>query len=242
MTVYQVPDILVDLLKKHPKDVKKWMVESLGMTDLHRGIPPVRIVSAVGVPSSTTVPAYLCDSFQDNRWSDLTVTVDGNPIYLHKVVIAPQCSVLEAQWASSMDSTMTLQETFFDSFNTNLSHSTACMFFKYFYTFKVNWPQGSPDPQSALELLCLASFYHMEHLLSVAEVALKGFVTLDNCCHMLQRAAYVRADQLKEFCLYYAANGYKMVKATEGYRQLDAVTAKEVDMAVQKLRCAAQPQ
>ena len=111
------------------------------------------------------------------------------------------------------------------------SHSTALLFFEFFYTGKVAWPEDKPDVSSALELLVMSSVCNIPFLVCEAEVALRQCITVENSCMLLEIADHHQAQQLRKLCVHCIANGHKLVSKTERFRSLSPELCDEVEKA-----------
>lgn len=161
-------------------------------------------------------------------------------IHLHKLVVAKGSEVLARQWGPlwqgsrhtlASDDILGCAEC-----SIKPSYSTALMFFGFFYYWKVTWPDKAPDMASALELLVMASVYDVPFLVCEAEVALRRAVTVENCCKLLEVADHHAAQQLREFCLHFIANGHKLVSNNGSYQSLSPDLLQEVETARQRLQ------
>ncbi|KAL0056228.1 hypothetical protein WJX82_009008 [Trebouxia sp. C0006] len=89
------------------------------------------------------VRQWMTDKLQAKRWGPLWES-GTDTLVLDNLLRCEQCSI-------------------------QASHSTALMFFEFFYTWQVTWPGNEADVASALELLFMASVYDVPYLLSEAE-------------------------------------------------------------------------
>ena len=231
----QVPQVLLQLVKSEPA-VRQWMVDKLQITDLHHRAPAVRQLHRSRVTSVVTAREYLAGSFNNvAAYPDAVVSVDGKEIQLHKLVVAKGCEVLAKRWGPLwnrskdtlvLDSMLQCEEC-----SVQVSYTTALVFFGFFYTWQVTWPDGEADMQSALELLFMASMYDVPYMVCEAEMALRQGVNVENCCKVLELADHHAAQQLRRFCLHFIANGHKLVSKAEGFKSLSPELLDEVDKA-----------
>lgn len=171
------------------------------------------------------------------------VSVGQRDIHFHKLVVAKGCSVLAKQWGPlwqgsrhtlAWDDILGCTEC-----SIKPSYSTAVVFFGFFYSWKVTWPEEAPDMASALELLVRASVYDVPFLVCEAEVALRRAVTVENCCKVLEVADHHAAQQLRTFCLHFVANGHRLVSKSESYQSFNPELLQEVEAARQRLQHSA---
>ncbi len=231
----QVPQVLLDLVKDEPA-VRQWMTDKLQITDLHHRAPTVKQQHKQHVTTGLSARQYLAGSFNNpDAYPDAVVSVEGREIHLHKLVVAKGCEVLAKRWGPlwessgdtlALDSLLCCEEC-----SIQASYSTALMFFQFFYTWQVAWPEKEGDMTSAMELLFMASVCDVPYLVCEAEVALRRGVNVDNCCKLLEVADHHAAQQLRKFCLHYIANGYKLVSKAEGFNSLSQDLLDEVQKA-----------
>ena len=231
----QLPAVLLKLLKDKPS-VRKWMTDKLQVTDLHHRAPLVKQQHKDQVCCALTARQYLAGSFNNpDAYPDAVVSVASKHIHLHKLVVTKGCEVLAKRWGPLwgsgsdplvLDGLLCCQEC-----SIQASHSTALMFFEFFYTWQVTWPNNEADLGSALELLFMASVYDVPYLVCEAEVALSRRVSMENCCQLLEAADHHAAQQLRKFCLHYIANAYKHVSKADGFQSLSQELSEEVQKA-----------
>ena len=77
------------------------------------------------------------------------------------------------------------------------------MFLEFMYSGVLKWPEGTPDPMTAAELLILADYYDVEYLLTQAQIVLRFAVNLETCCEMLALAEHHSAEHLQQCCLHH---------------------------------------
>ncbi len=239
----QVPEALMKLLQGKPA-VRQWMTDKLQVTDLLHRAPLVRQHHEPHVSATLTACQYLAGSFNNpDAYPDAVVSVAGKEIHLHKLVVTKGCEVLAKRWGPLWESgtdTLVLDNLLScEQCSIQASHSTALMFFEFFYTWQVTWPGNQANVASALELLFMASVYDVPCLVCEAEVALRRKVTLENCCKLLEVADHHAAQQLRRFCLHYIANAYKLVSKAEGFGSLSPELLEEVQQAKMALQHSA---
>lgn len=232
--------MLLKLLESEPT-VKQWATDKLRITDLKHGAPAVKQMHKISAPSFSA-RHFLAGRFNNSdAFPDASVSVGQRLIHMHKFVVASGNEVLAKRWDPMWEGNQQTLDTFLscDKCSIKPSHITAVMFFEFFYTCKVSWPEGTPDMVSALQLLVMASVCDVPYLVCEAEVALKRGVTIDNCCKLLEVADHHAADQLQKFCLNYIANGHKLVSKAEGYASLSPELIRKVEQAIQTLQHSA---
>jgi Leucine-rich repeat (LRR) protein len=84
------------------------------------------------------------------------------------------------------------------------------------------------SPDNVVALLFLAVEYQMLRLRDLAE-AMVGFnVTVENAAQVIQLAYFLDSDRLKNACMYFVANNYAAVRATEGFHELQSEVKKQL--------------
>lgn len=217
--------------------MKQWMINSLHVTHMAHGAPPVKISAANPVQGFFQGPHFLMEMFNNpDRHPDLAITVSGRDILVHKCIVASGSDVLDRQWDalwlqgnSAYMSNWTFDSTACSACGIETSYSTALMFFSFFYTGEVKWPQKEADANSAVELLVLASIYHVPYLVQAAEVALKNRISNNNCFTLLVVADHHDAQQLCKFSLHYIANGFKLLSKLAQFQELSEDLVAEIE-------------
>ena len=241
----QMPAAILQLVEAAP-GVKQWMTDTLHVTDwsasdryLQHTAPAVRQLHPHPcILGLGTARGFLANSFNmPEEFPDAVVSVGHKDIYIHRLVVAKGCDVLARRWGPLWEGnrgTLALDEMMScQACSIKASHSTALMFFAFFYTGTVAWPAAEEKPvaKSALELLVMASVYNIPYLVCEAEIALRHYVTVENSCTLLEIADHHQAQQLRRLCVQFIANGHKLVSKTEGFRSLSPELCDEVDMA-----------
>lgn len=238
-----MPEDLLKLLRDEPA-VRQWMTDKLQVMDLHHRAPLVRQQHQDHISLDLTACQYLAGSFNNpDAYPDAVVSVDGKEVHLHKLVVTKGCEVLAKRWGPLWESgtdILVLDKLLrCEQCSIQASHSTALMFFEFFYTWQVTWPGNEADMASALELLFMASVYNVPYLLCEAEVPLRRKLTVENCCKVLEVADHHAAQQLRTFCLHYIANAYKLVSKAKGFELLSPELLSEVQKTKMALQHSA---
>ena len=231
----QMPAAILQLVEAAP-GVKQWMTDTLHVTDLQHKAPTIRQLHLIPNYLNPSVCEFLANSFNTpEEYPDAVVSVGQKDIYLHRWVVAKGCDVLAQRWGPlwegsqetlALDDIMSCQAC-----SVKASHSTALLFFEFFYTGEVAWPEEKPDVESALELLVMASVYNIPYLVCEAEIALRHCVTVENSCMLLEIADHHQAQQLRRLCVHFIANGHRLVSKTERFRSLSPELCDEVKEA-----------
>ncbi|XP_069687800.1 RCC1 and BTB domain-containing protein 1-like [Periplaneta americana] len=156
-------------------------------------------------------------AFDDPSNSDLTITVNGKPIHVHKAVLKIRCqhfrSMFQDHWEEDSRSVLEM-----DQFSYPVYHA----FLQYLYTDEVNLP-----PESALELLDLANAYCEVQLKKRCEQIIKQGITVENAAMLYSTAIEYEAKELEEFCFKFSLNHMTAIIQTEGFTSLDEQTVKD---------------
>ena len=225
-----MPLALQKLLVDKP-EVKKWMIVHLHMKDLQDGAPAVRPLPSPPVHLSKSLEENLRGSFNNPEAADAKVQIEEQDIHLHRWVVAKGSEVLAKRWKPEWNASGTSLDSFLgcDSCGIQPSHTSALMFFQFFYTGAVTWSETDSDTASARELLVMASVCQVPHVLCEAETKLSRVMSLKNCCELLQLADHHDAQQLRKYCLHFIASMPDSVRDTEGYGCLSQELVGEVE-------------
>lgn len=99
---FPVPTVSKRLMRSDPGRHRELML-ALGATDAQLGAPvpqrqPVPQESRIAARCLATLLATLPAQFNDSLWSDFKVVVEGEPIFVHRLVVAPHSKPLAAMW------------------------------------------------------------------------------------------------------------------------------------------------
>lgn len=232
---FEVPQDLLTLVQDDSRIIK-WLIGSMHITHMTEGAPIVKISAMNPVQGVFKGPDFLLDMFNNSkRHPDLIITAHGHDILVHKCIVACGSDVLNRQWDALwlQDehpglSKWTIDSTACPFGNVGTAYSTAHMFFSFFYSGEVKWPDNVADAHSALELLVLASIYNVPFLVQAAEVVLKNHISNSNCFVLLTFADHHSAQQLCSFSLYYIANGFKLLSKSAEYQHLSEELSNQI--------------
>ncbi|XP_011138650.1 RCC1 and BTB domain-containing protein 1 isoform X1 [Harpegnathos saltator] len=153
----------------------------------------------------------LRQAFDDSLTSDLTIQVEGKPIYVHKAVLKIRCqyfrAMLQEPWAENNQSVIEHDQ---------FSYIVYKAFLNYLYTGEVDLP-----PENALELLDLANVYFENQLKRRCIQMIKQGITVLNVASLYSTALEYNAQELEEFCFKFALNHMTAVIQTENFAKLD---------------------
>ena len=212
------------------------MVDCLGIIDLQSATPPVKQLHDNPITAETTLAEYFAGAFNNpSMYTNAVVHVGSQAIHIHKVVIAQACRTLATQWGplwAGSNHVMVL-DVYCEATGRNVSYAGALIFFKFLYTGAITWPEGEPDPDSAFELLVMASLYDVPFLVCAAEMVLRPAVGFENCCSVFALADHYHADQLRPYCLHFIRAAFRHVKGLADYQNLSDELRQEVEQDIQ---------
>ncbi|XP_023712816.2 RCC1 and BTB domain-containing protein 1 [Cryptotermes secundus] len=171
----------------------------------------------VDLDSGEKVTDSLKTAFDNPSSSDLTITVKGTPIHVHKAVLKIRCqyfrSMFQDHWEEDSRSVLEM-----DQFSYVVYHA----FLQYLYTDEVNLP-----PESALELLDLANAYCEIPLKRRCEQIIKHGITIENAAMLYSTAIAYEAKELEEYCFKFSLNHMTAIIQTEGFTSLEEPIVKD---------------
>ncbi|CAD6229421.1 GSCOCG00006584001-RA-CDS [Cotesia congregata] len=150
--------------------------------------------------------------------SDLTIQVQGKPIYVHKAVLKIRCqyfrSMFQEHWTENNQSVIVHDEFSYDVYRS---------FLKYLYTDQVDLP-----PENALELMYLANAYFETQLKGKCVQMIKRGITINNVAFLYKTAIEYssKVSELEDFCFKFALNHMTAVIQTSHFSKLDEATLK----------------
>ncbi|XP_001600404.1 RCC1 and BTB domain-containing protein 1 [Nasonia vitripennis] len=153
----------------------------------------------------------LRNAFDDAATSDLTIQIQGKPIYVHKAVLKIRCqyfkSMFQEHWAENNRDVIEHSQFSYDVFKS---------FLRYLYTDEVDLP-----PENALELLDLANAYFETQLKRRCVQMIKQGITVSNVAFLYSTAIEYNAKELEDFCFKFALNHMTAVIQTPNFAKLD---------------------
>jgi len=129
----------------------------------------------------------------NEKFSDISLTVEGKSIAAHKTIICCRCSPMAAMFTnthfpeSSMRS-VPVHDVSFDIFRDMM---------EFIYTGQCNI-----SGENAAELLVVANFYQLQRLKEMCEKAIESGVDEQNRVQLLQFSNLYQAMQLEELCAH----------------------------------------
>ncbi|XP_065335272.1 RCC1 and BTB domain-containing protein 1-like isoform X2 [Cloeon dipterum] len=167
----------------------------------------------ISSPSNTL---YDCAGriIDDAESSDFAFLVEGKKIHVHKLILMMRCTVFKTMF----------QESNTASEHTIEGHSYVAFyaFLKYFYTDEIDLP-----PDSALELLALAHFYHLPALQEKCGKFIKRGVTVENAAVIFEKAIQYEAKELEEYVFKFCVDHMTDVISSDAFKTFKPDTVSE---------------
>ncbi|GAB1865176.1 RCC1 and BTB domain-containing protein 1 [Camponotus japonicus] len=140
-------------------------------------------------------------AFDNPLTSDFTVQVEGQPIYVHKVILKIRCDyfkkMFQHDWVENIQSISDSSPVF--TVSDKFSYIVYKAFLKYLYTGTIDLPS-----ENALELLELADMYCETNLIKDCSQIIQQAITVLNVAFFYNKAIKYNAKELEEFCSQFA--------------------------------------
>jgi len=186
----------------------------------------------VSLPETTFTEDF-SGLFNNSFLSDVSFLVHGNRIFAHKVVLVSRCPYYACLYHSGLQEANASEITV-----TDYSFNAFFEFMRFLYTDHANVTK----PQLAGELMCIAEFYRVERLKSLAEVVLSHFLDIDNACIILEIAHRFNAVQLKRLTFEFILSNYDRVRTTNSFIDMHKDCVTEIlTVAVQRIQALPDP-
>ncbi|XP_037552367.1 RCC1 and BTB domain-containing protein 1 isoform X2 [Nematolebias whitei] len=173
-----------------------------------------------------TVSRALRKEFDSPDTADLTFSVDGKCIHVHKAVLkirpfpyirVSRCehfrSMFRSQWSEDQQTVIEIVQ---------FSYPVYRSFLQFLYTDAVDLP-----PEDAIGLLDLATSYCETRLKRLCQQIIKRGITVENAFTLLSAAIRYDAEDLEEFCFRFCVNHLTQVTQTAAFWQVDGALLKE---------------
>ncbi|XP_076648844.1 RCC1 and BTB domain-containing protein 1-like isoform X2 [Halictus rubicundus] len=148
--------------------------------------------------------------------SDLTIEVQGKPIYVHKAILKIRSEYFEGMfqgdWKENNDSV--LQER-------NFSYAAYRAFLKFLYTGKLD-----VAADNSVELLQMADFFNDDHLKAICEDALIEDISTVNVAFLYSVAVQYNAMVLKKHCVKFGVRRMSDVVKSTSFSELTNETMR----------------
>ncbi|XP_065334630.1 RCC1 and BTB domain-containing protein 1-like [Cloeon dipterum] len=154
----------------------------------------------------------------DTETSDFAFVVEGKKIHVHKLILMMRCAVFKTMFQGDWKESNTSEQTV-----EGHSYVAFYAFMKYFYTDEIDLP-----PDSALELLALAHFYHLPALQEKCGKFIKRGVTVENAAAIFEKAIQYEAKELEEYVFKFCVDHMTGVISSDGFKTLKPDTLSEL--------------
>ncbi|EFN61117.1 RCC1 and BTB domain-containing protein 1 [Camponotus floridanus] len=169
----------------------------------------------------------------DDLTSDFIIQVEGQPIYVHKIIIKIRSQhfffriMFHHDGAEDVQSTSDTLPVY--TISNKFSYVVYKAFLKYLYTGTIDLPLDN-----ALELMELAEMYCETNLKKDCSQIIKQTITVSNVEILYNKAIEYNAEELKEFCFQFIWHHTTANILSEDYIKLDMSTqAKFIYRAIQ---------
>lgn len=163
------------------------------------------------VPVTTSYCSQMRALVNDEEFSDVTFTVEGQPIYAHRAILAQRCEHFAAMFRSGMRESMDRAVIPIP----DICHAVFLLLLEYIYTDSVKI-----DLEHAIELYIAADLYQLERLRDMCCTVVRRNLNAENSGPLLQNATEAHCHILKEVCMTYVVENFDVVSKTEGIKQV----------------------
>lgn len=163
------------------------------------------------VPVTTAYSSQMRALVNDEEFADVTFTVEDQPIYAHRAILAQRCDHFAAMFRSGMRESMDRAVIPIP----DISHPVFLLLLEYIYTDSVKI-----DLEHAIELYIAADLYQLERLRDMCCTVVRRNLNAENSGPLLQNATEAHCHILKEVCMSYVVDNFDVVSKTEGIKQV----------------------
>ncbi|XP_065209050.1 RCC1 and BTB domain-containing protein 1-like [Planococcus citri] len=190
--------------------------------------------------SFTDAQNFLTNSFEkafdDPKFCDLFVVVEGKTIPVHKSILAVRCEhfaeVFQKDWPIEEPSVLEIEDGDFKVYKA---------FLKYLYTDQIN---DKLSFNEIIELLNLTNKYNVKSLAERCVLLVQPNIAIENVVSLYERVSVMREkttmkdilDQLKESCVKFAANNLFAIGVSDEFAKLNEKISKELVVEISKLK------
>ncbi|XP_065209055.1 RCC1 and BTB domain-containing protein 1-like isoform X3 [Planococcus citri] len=172
-------------------------------------------------------------AFDDPKFCDLFVVVEGKTIPVHKSVLAVRCEhfaeVFQNDWSIEKQSVLEIEDGDFKVYKA---------FLKYVYTDQMD---DALSFDELIELLNLANKYNVKSLAERCVSLVQPNITVGNAVSLYERVVVMSdtgmkdiLDQLKESCVKFCGNNFFAIAVSDEFAKLNAEMSKELVVEVGK--------
>ncbi|XP_065209056.1 RCC1 and BTB domain-containing protein 1-like [Planococcus citri] len=175
-------------------------------------------------------------AFDDPKFCDLFVVVEGKTIPVHKSILAVRCEhfaeVFQNDWSIEKPSVLEIEDGDFNVYKA---------FLKYVYTDQMD---DTLSFDELMDLLSLANKYNVKLLAERCVSLVQRSITVENVVSLYERVIVMSnvtkmkdiLNQLKESCVKFCANNFFAIAVSDEFAKLNERMSKELVVEVGKLR------
>ena len=163
------------------------------------------------VPVTTAYSLQLCAMVNDEEFSDVSFTVEDQPIYAHRALLAQRCEHFAAMFRSGMRESAEKAVIPIP----NMSRRVFMLLLEYIYTDSVKI-----EVDQAIDLFVAADLYQLERLREMCCTVVRRNLNAENSGPLLQSATESHCHTLKEVCMAYVVENFDLVSKTEGIKEV----------------------
>lgn len=145
------------------------------------------------------------------EFSDITLMVEGKPIYCHQVILASRSTYFEASFSHDF----TEKEQRVATYN-DVPYDFFLMFLRHIYSDTVK-----VESKYIYELLSLADRFNVPSIKKRCEQILAQHISIESVCQIFKYANTFNCERLRETCLLYTEENHEDVIKTNGFEDLD---------------------
>lgn len=162
----------------------------------------------IEIPAPSLIPD-LRSCLNEERFSDVTFLVEGQPVYAHKFLCSTRCSyfraMFEGQMKESQEKTVPIH---------NVSYGVFLAFLEYLYTDEVEISLGL-----AMDLFVAADQFGVERLKRLCEKKILVSITVESAARILQAAHKHHALGLRQSCMDFILRNFDAVSKTAAFEE-----------------------
>jgi len=170
------------------------------------------------IPVTTAYSSQMRALVNDEEFSDVTFTVEDQPVYAHRAILAQRCEHFAAMFRSGMRESLARVIPI-----PNMSHPVFLLLLEYIYTDSVKI-----DLEHAIELYITADLYQLDRLRDMCCTVVRRNLSAENSGPLLQSACESHCHNLKEVCMTYVVENFDVVSKTEGIKQVSHFLLLEI--------------
>jgi hypothetical protein len=177
-----------------------------------------------------TILDDIASLFDNREYSDLTLLVESNTIYVNRAILAVRCpyfkQVLYSKFPEEIPKrVIKIRDEKFDVFY---------LFIKFLYTGKIS---KDVDIKKLVDLMMYGEKYEVPRLKDFCCNLIMNSLTIDNASSFLLYANSIQAHTFKDICMRFIAQNYKEVLQTDDFKNLvkDPELLLEVTMMSKEL-------